>query len=157
VRVSAIVKRLEDTSVPLSRDALYRHLKAHANEREASLQNMEQPPALSIARRIGDIADSARAARAGAYAVGNLHGGARAGDSELRALIALADRLGVTHDEVIADVDHMVALAVAVGQAARRSPALGDAVATRLDANGQHDLATELRSHYPNTPKGDFS
>lgn len=151
--VTGIVRRLEGTSAPLSRDALYRHLKAHANEREGQLQIMNQPPALTIARRIGDIADAARAARTGAYAAGNLHGGARAGDSELRALIALADRLGVTHDDVIEDVDEMVALAKAVGQAARRSPAVGEAIALRLEANGQQEIADELRKAAINPPR----
>lgn len=134
-------------------DALRRHLRVHVSEvAKASLLGVDGLSASDLVHRVLDVADSARERRLTAEAAGQPGAASRAGDSELRALAVLADRMGVTDTDLIEEVESAHQLALAVGLATRSSPAVGHAVAARLRTmDGQAGvLADALEAHATN-------
>ncbi|WP_344781804.1 hypothetical protein [Microbacterium kribbense] len=118
-----------------------------------AMQSSPQLRALALVDRMASIADDARTGRIGAYAAGNAWLGARLGDSELRALEAMADRFKIDHD-ALAD-DHRRALetarqaaglARAVDRAVEQHPELAEILAAAADAEGIPEIAAMLRN-----------
>lgn len=130
----------------LSRDSVRRHLTWHlrpAMQRAVTSTPDTRP--LALVERVARIANNARDASQAAYAAGNAHLGARLGDAELRALSALAERFGITHDRVAEDHADALRDVNAVARAMRSSRVVAEALADALDAEGFADYAADLR------------
>jgi len=148
---------------PLSRDALYRHVRrGHHGLRVvtvAAVQADDELQILDLTDRLHRIATGAQTASDAAYAVGDLALGSKLGDSATRALGLLANTLGVTsgdaqraYKKAMAKVRRADGIAQTMYRAATAAqpeiaPLLAqhardiglDDVAERLDAINQED------------------
>ncbi|GEM_PF-4521300 len=131
----------------VSRDSIYRHTQWHLRPAlaEAVKRSPEIRPA-ALVERIAAIANDAREARRSAYASGNSWLGARLGEAELRALVALADRLGIEHDDAASDARDAASIARVLGDVARTVPEIAAALAEAFDRDDRGDLGDALRA-----------
>lgn len=131
----------------LSSAALRRHLHQHAGPAlKNAVFGSEGLRASELLDRVLDIADDARGLRMSALEAGNSSAATRAGDAELRALDALTRRLGVDDTELIEQLRALEILAIAVGRAARKNPAVATEVAASLRRLGDQESARDLES-----------
>lgn len=131
----------------VSRDSIYRHTQWHL--RPALAEAVKRSPDIrpaALVERIAAIANDARAARLSAYAAGNAWLGARLGEAEMRALVALADRLGIEHDDAASDARDAASIARVLGDVARAVPGVADVLAEAFDRDDRRDLADEIRA-----------
>jgi hypothetical protein len=131
----------------VSRDSIYRHTTWHLRPAlaEAVKRSPEVRP-VALVERIAAIANDARDARLSAYAAGNAWLGARLGEAEMRALVALADRLGIEHDDAASDARDSASIARVLGDVARTLPGIAEALADAFDRDARSDLADEIRA-----------
>jgi hypothetical protein len=118
------------------------HLDPAAQE---ALRAVPGVSALDIAGRLLSVADDAHGIRVDAAEAGTPAVAIRAGDAEVRALLALADRLGVRSGDALRELDDAATLATAVARAARLDPEVGESLAAILDSLDRPDLAAVLR------------
>lgn len=129
-------------------ESLRRHVHNHlgdAIQEALRAKPVDEVSALGIAERLLAVANSAHAIRTDALADGEHALAIRAGDGEVRALLALADRMGVVAGEALRDLDDAATLATAVARAARLDPDIGESLAAILDSLDRPDLAGVLR------------
>jgi negative regulator of sigma E activity len=131
----------------VSGDSIRRHLNFHLKPALAAAVRAapEMRPA-SFAERVLAVANDARAARIAAYQTGNSWLAARLGDSELKALAVLTERLGLSHDDAANDLRDASAIARTLGQLARSNAELADVIASAFDSDDRPDLADEVRA-----------
>ncbi|MGX1701705.1 hypothetical protein [Microbacterium sp. NPDC055357] len=130
----------------VSRDSLYRHLRWHLRPAlaESITRSPEMRPA-ALVERMADIANDARDARRVAYAAGNAWLGARLGEAEMRALVALAERFGVDHDRTADELRDAASIARALVVLARDDAHVAEAVAAAFDRDDRPDIAALVR------------
>lgn len=127
-------------------ESLRRHVRNHLDPVvQEALRAVPGASALGIAERMLAIADDAHAVRIDALNAGERTAASRAGDAELRALTALANRLGVRSGDALRELDDAATLATAVARAARRDPDVGESLARILETLDRPDLAAVLR------------
>jgi hypothetical protein len=114
-------------------------------EVKEALRTTEGLSPATLVMRAQEISNSARDIRDDALRAGNDAAALRAGDAELRALVTLADRFGITSDTVARDLHAADDLADAVGQVAIQSSAAGALLADALDDRGHKVFADILR------------
>lgn len=128
-------------------DALRRHVVA--GHLPPQLQDAAEAThgldSTTLAYRIHEIAQRARETALEAQRSGHHSAVIRAGDAEARALGILAG-MGVRHEGDVQDADAFKATAHAVLRAARRSPAVAEAVAAELDALDRPAIADDIRA-----------
>jgi hypothetical protein len=95
---------------------------------------------------MADVADSARRVRLAALDAGSHNVALRAGDAELRAVMTLLDRFGISDLNVISDLEKATELARAFAHVGRWHPDFGELTAKRLEATGHDELADLVRS-----------
>lgn len=135
----------------VSGDSLYRHLRWHL--RPALADSIKRSPEMrpaALVERLAEIANDARDARRAAYASGNAWLGARLGEAEMRSLVALADRFGISHDDAANDARDAASIARVLGDLARTVPGIADALAGAFARDDRHDLAAEIRAQRVN-------
>lgn len=133
----------------ISPQSLRRHLRHHLRPQLRQALARSEMNLTGLVERVVDIADGARDARLDAEDAGDGRGAARAAEAELRALLVLLSRLGVTDTAVGEALRQSEQFAAAVGQASRRDARVGQAVVARLSANGAHELAQGLSDSVP--------
>lgn len=120
---------------------MHTHLSAAAQQ---ALGGVEGAPALTLASRLLDVADSARDTRAAAEAAGDHKLSLSAGQAEARVLGLLLplDALGEGVAESVQEArDALQAFATTV----RAHPEVGETIASVLDARGRSDWADRIR------------
>lgn len=131
----------------LSRDSLYRHIRWHLRPALAdSIKRSRETRPVALVERLAEITNDARDARRAAYDAGNAWLGARLGEAEMRSLVALADRFGITHDDAANDARDAASIARILGDVARTVPGIADALADAFARDNRHDLAAEIRA-----------
>jgi len=129
----------------VQRDALYRYANHHLGPSiRQRLRGEDRARTSDLIGRLFEIAEDHRRSRVALQDSGHVGGAVRAGDAELRALVALIDRLGIDDTDVLAILDDADALAKAVGQLARSNPAAGAQLVTNLHDLGATTLADAL-------------
>lgn len=138
----------------LGNEAVRRHVRAHvapaAQEAMAAVAGLTP---LGIATRMLDIADSARDVREDALEVGRAQLAVQAGRAEADALSRLADRLGVTSGQALADLHMMERVGAVMAQIARHDPETAELIAARFDQLDRPDIAADLRSLFQETTR----
>lgn len=102
-------------------------------------------PALSIAARLLDVADSARDARLAAEEAGDDKLAAAMGQAESRTLDSLV-RMGVTSADMATGIHDAEAVMRVFGVVAREHPEVVDAMVDVLDRRNQTAWADQLRA-----------
>jgi hypothetical protein len=151
---SAIESRLLTQSVStisgqfgISTSSIHRHVAAHLQpELREALRGSQSVSTSDLMQRIAEIADAARDARRAAIGSSNTSASIRAGDGELRALLALLNQLGIDDIEILNTLREGEVLARAVGAVAGAYPDLGELIAVQLDKAGADTMASALRS-----------
>ncbi|MBB2974470.1 hypothetical protein FHX49_000011 [Microbacterium endophyticum] len=165
---SLAVERLSVAEVAgrygVGRDSIYRHLKNHESLRlvgggDAAADEEN----LSLVESVAAIADRARNASKLAYQRGDLRLGGVLGDSAVRATNSLA-ALGVTSEAIAASFasaserSHLAqGLALAVENAALKSPEIAEPLARELEALGLHEWAEFLREEKEDSETGEHN
>jgi hypothetical protein len=127
-------------------DAIRRHLYSHVTlEVKEALRTTEGLSPATLVMRAQEIANGARDLRDDALHQNNISAALRAGDAELRALITLAERFGITADTVARDLRAADDLADAVVSTAANAPEAGALLADALEQRGHLVFAENLR------------
>jgi hypothetical protein len=128
-------------------DSVRRHLYAHVDLKvKEALRTVEGLSPAVVVMRVQEIANSARDLRDAALEKNNIPAALRAGDAELRALVTLADRFGITSDTVARDLQAADDVFNAVGSTAMKSVEAGELLADALDQLGHKVFAETLRA-----------
>lgn len=130
----------------VSRDAVRRHVTQHVAPavRAAAAEHVEEATAVALAERIRDVANAARDTRLRLAAGGRDLDSLKAGESEVRALTTLAERLGVTRLTEIEQAREVEDIARAIPEAIRAHPGIATPLADALRARGQAKGANAL-------------
>lgn len=138
----------------ISTDSIYRHLRSHEplEARAETPETVNVPVAAELVERLIESADDLRRARRVASLNGNILGLTRASDSELRVLVTLIDKLGITNTEVAEDLRNTEGLVRAVASLTNAQPEIGKAVAAELAKSGFVELSSSFMS-YANAAK----
>jgi hypothetical protein len=133
------------TQTGISKASLYRHSNNHGSTVSDEIEAVTYAgtPTAMLAR-LDEISNDLRTVRRAAVAAGNALAATRAADAETRSLVAMADRLGVEDTDLADALAQLTALAVAIGQASRRNPLVGYAVAERLRVLGDEETARAI-------------
>jgi len=127
-------------------DSIRRHLYAHVSLAvKEALRTVEGLSPAVVIMRVQEIANSARDLRDAALEKNNIPAALRAGDAELRALVTLAERFGITSDTVARDLHAADDVFNAVGLTAMKSPEAGELLAGALEELGHRVFAETLR------------
>ena len=130
----------------LAPESVRRHLTTHvAASVQQAMGGVVGAPALTVAARLLDVADSAREARAAAEAAGNLKLALSAGQAEARVLSVLLplDALGEDIATSITEAhDALTAMATTV----RAHPEVGETIAAVLEGRGRAEWAERIRA-----------
>ncbi|WP_435092807.1 hypothetical protein [Clavibacter michiganensis] len=127
-------------------DAIRRHLVKHVSPQVLdAMREVEGLNPSTIVGRLQELVDAARDARDVATDRGNIAAALRAGDAELRALVVLADRFGVTSDSVAQDLSSAGDFAQTIGRVSSQSLEAGHLLADALEQVGHRVYADELR------------
>jgi hypothetical protein len=102
-------------------------------------------PALSIASRLLDVADSARDARLAAEEAGDDKLAALMGQSEARTLDSLV-RMGVTSADIASSIHDAEAVMQVFGTLVREHPAVVDAMVDVLERRNQTEWADQIKA-----------
>lgn len=138
-------RRISRQFPPISEQSVSRHCANHLGPEMAQALRISGAVRTSdLIERLGSIADDAANLRATAIANGDVLNALRAGEAETKALVVLLERLGISETQTIDLLAAGEKLAISVGQATRRNPAVGTAVAERLHALGSHEDAEVL-------------
>ncbi|UQB14587.1 hypothetical protein [Clavibacter nebraskensis] len=141
-RISRIARAFE-----VYPDAVRRHLYAHVDLKvKEALRTVEGLSPAVVIMRVQEVANSARDLRDAALDKGNIAAALRAGDAELRALTALAERFGITSDTVARDLQAADDVAVAVASTAIKSHEAGLLLADALEQLDHRVFAETLRA-----------
>ena len=126
-------------------ESVRRHLTTHvAASVQQALGGVLGAPALSVASRLIDVADSARDTRAAAEAAGNHKLALSAGQAEARVLALLVplDSLGEDIANSVREAhDALTAMATTV----RAHPEVGEVIAAVLEGRGRTEWADTIR------------
>ncbi len=129
----------------LAPESVRRHVHTHLSAvAQQALGGVEGAPALTIASRLLDVADSAQATRAAAEAAGDHKLAISAGQAEARVLGLLLplDALGEgVADSITEAHDALMAFATTV----REHPEVGETIAVVLDGRGRSEWASRIR------------
>src|SRR5690606_12934318 len=130
------------------------HIRAHlAPELREQLRGSQALDVPDLLARVAAVADDARDARTKALDAGNAAIALKAGDSELRALGVLTERLGVDELDVLAQLRDAEMLARAVGSLTRTHPDAVQALAVALERGGAAEMAGALTAVLRNERK----
>ncbi|CAI9386536.1 hypothetical protein [Microbacterium sp. T2.11-28] len=131
----------------VSGDSIRRHLNFHLKPAlAAAIKAAPEMRPASFVERVLAVANDAQRARRAAYQTGNSWLAARLGDSELKALGVLSDRLGISHDDAANDLRDAASIARVMGQLVRSHPQLADVIADAFGSDDRPDLADEIRA-----------
>ncbi|AJW78481.1 hypothetical protein DZF92_00700 [Clavibacter michiganensis subsp. insidiosus] len=111
-----------------------------------ALRTVEGLSPAVVIMRVQEVANSARDLRDEALEKGNIAAALRAGDAELRALTALAERFGISSDTVARDLQAADDVYRAVGSTAAQSAEAGQLLADALEQLGHRVFADTLRA-----------
>lgn len=139
----------------VSRDSVRRHVQAHLDvaDREA-VREVSPAPALDLAAALLDVAQHAREVRHDADARGDDRIALMAGAREAQARTALADRLGISTADALAEIADARDLANALLLVLQTAPGAVEPVAAALDTLGRTAWARDVRAradHYLRT------
>lgn len=130
----------------LAPENVRRHVRGHvAPEVRQAMIAVAGTPALSIAARLLDVADSARDARLAAEEAGDDRLAALMGQSEARTLDSLV-RMGVTSADVASSIHDAHAVMQVFGTVAREHPEVVDAMVDVLDRRNQTAWADQIKA-----------
>jgi hypothetical protein len=130
----------------MSRESVRRHVDAHLDvaDREA-VRAVSPTPALDLAEALADVAEHAADVRRDADARGDDALALRAGRSEIDARAMLADRLGISTRDALAEITDARDLLHAVVAAMSGNPAVADTLADALADLGRTVWSRDLR------------
>jgi len=141
VSVLALMGRFE-----FSRSAGYRHLRLHLRP-ETLMRSVTDhaEDATDLLSRLTEVADDMRNMRRAAVATGNVPSGVKAADAEVRAVLAISERLGVDDSTVIHALDQLSAVARAALVVAEEQPQAAKALLYALEERGAIAAAETVR------------
>jgi hypothetical protein len=141
VSVLALMGRFE-----FSRSAGYRHLRFHLRP-ETLVRSVTEyaEDATDLLARLTEIANDLRNVRRAAVSTGNVGSAVRAADAEVRALVAMSDRLGVDDSTVMNALDQLSAVARAAVTVAVEQPLAAEALVQALEERGAVVAAQSVR------------
>lgn len=126
-------------------ESVRRHVRAHvAPDVRAAMQQVAGTPALSIASRVLDIADSARDARLAAEEDGDTKLAAAMGAAEARAMSTLV-AMGITTADIAASIHDAEAVLSVFGTLVRDHPEVVEAMVDVLERRNQTAWAEQIR------------
>ncbi|MEV7528567.1 hypothetical protein [Agrococcus sediminis] len=138
------LRRVASQFANVSKDSLNRHLAHLPDETRAEVAIRADLSATSIASRLAESAEDARAARQFLLGQGRYREAARLADVEARALGTLADRLAVGDLSQVALAREEKALAAALRSMLVRVPQEAEGIVADLRLGGFHELADDL-------------
>jgi hypothetical protein len=140
------------TEFEVSVSSLRRHRDAHLLVTQAEVNAVGLVP-VEILTRLHAVADRLHEQADLAEQAGRTQDLVRSVDAERRALVAILDVSGVTHESILHDLALGNIVVRAVGRLARRRPDLGELVADELDALDERALALDLRATIHNSTR----
>lgn len=131
----------------VSRDSVRRHVQAHLDVADRELVREVSPaPALDLAAALLDVAQHAREVRHDADARGDDKTALMAGAREVQARVALADRLGISTADALAEIADASDLAHAALLVLQTEPAAIEPLAAALETLGRTAWARDIRA-----------
>lgn len=128
-------------------ESMRRHVRGHvAPQVREAMEAVTGTPALSIAARLLDIADAARDIRREADESDNARLALAAGRAEEQTLATIADRLGITRADALANVHDADDLTGGVLLAVQSRPEVAEAIAEAFDQMGRTAWAANIRA-----------
>ncbi|MBD8205091.1 hypothetical protein IFU08_09780 [Microbacterium sp. CFBP 8790] len=135
-------------------DSIERHWNNHvASELRGNQGARLGLGAVTIASRMVELMSAASEIRVRAMATGHDSTAIRAIVAEQSLLASIADRVGIPADQALNELPKLAALAAAVQRAVRANPAVGEALATELDAADRSEDAADLRILFSETTR----
>lgn len=129
----------------LAPESVRRHVRDHLSATaQAALGGVQGAPALTVAARLLDVADSARETRAAAERSGDHKLALSAGHAEARVLSVLLplDALGADIADTIREAGDALA---AMGTTVREHPEVAEVIASVLEGRGRTEWAERIR------------
>jgi len=127
-------------------ESVRRHVRGHvAPEVRQAMTQVAGTPALSIASRLLDVADSARDARLAAEENGNDKLAALMGQSEARTLDALV-RMGITSADIASSIHDAEGIMTIFATLVREHPEVVDAMVDVLERRNQSAWADQIKA-----------
>ena len=124
-------------------DSIARHWENHVAPavRDRMKLQVDGLTAVTIASRLTELLNAARDIRVRSGAAGRDATALRAVQVEADLVSKMADRLGISPEQSLPELEELVALRAAVGTVARHSPDAAELVATQLDLT--HPVAAQ--------------